>query len=64
MSLCSQSEKHSGAGAMIVAGKEVCVCVCVPVCVLHAVCIALGAVAERLLQGIQIRERPLLCVCV
>lgn len=38
------------------------------VCVLHAVCIAPGAEAKRLLQGIQIREGPLssilVCVCV
>lgn len=37
------------------------------VCVLHAVCIAPGAEAKRLLQGIQIREGPLssilVCVC-
>lgn len=53
---CWQSEKHLGAGAAIITGKNVCV--------LHAARIALRAVAEQLLQSIQIREGPLSSVCV
>lgn len=57
---CPRYEKHSGAGAAVITGKKVCV----PPELSHAVCVAPRAVAERLLQSIQIREGPRPGACV
>lgn len=54
------SEKCLGIVVTIISGKKVCVCACV----LHAVSIALRALAKQLLQGIQIRKGPLSSDCV